>query len=99
MAGGGFGALDSMNKTIQNNRALQKKRRGFDTLKDNFTWNQKKTLNKFRPATHDQLLAIRKKLKRQFWVKLIKGSVAFITATALVYLVIAYLIEIVLNYV
>lgn len=85
MTGGGFGALDSMNKAIKNNRALQKKRRGFDTLKDNFTWNQKKTLYSFRPATHDQLVAIRKKLRRQFWIKVVKGVIAFATASTIIY--------------
>lgn len=97
MTGGGFGALDSMNKTIQNNRALLKKRQGFAVLKDNFTWNQKRTLYKFRPATHEQLVAIRKKLRRQFWIKLIKRSVAFIVACSLVYFVLTYIINIVLE--
>ena len=97
MAGGGFGALDSMNKTIQNNRALLKKRDGFAALKDNFTWNRKKTLYKFRPATHEQLVAIRKKLRRQFWIKLIKRSVAFIAACFLVYFALTYITNIVLE--
>ena len=97
MAGGGFGALDSMNKTIKNNRALQKKRRGFDTLKDNFSWNQKKTLYAFRPATHDQLVAIRKKLRRQFWIKVVKGVIAFATASALVYYALINITKIVLE--
>lgn len=97
MPGGGFGALDSMNKTIQNNRALLKKRQGFATLKDNFTWNQKRTLYKFRPATHEQLVAIRKKLRRQFWIKVIKKSVALIAACSLVYFGLTYITNVVLK--
>ncbi len=97
MTGGGFGALDSMNKTIKNNRALQKKRRGFDTLKNNFSWNQKKTLYSFRPATHDQLVAIRKKLRRQFWIKVVKGVIAFATASTIVYFALTYITNIVLE--
>ena len=91
MPGGGFGALDSMNKAISNNRALLKKRKGFAVLKENFTWNQKKTLYKFRPATHDQLVAVRKKLKRQFWINVVKGAIAFMAAISLVYFLLTFI--------
>lgn len=76
MAGGGFGALDSMNKTISNNRNLLKKKKGFEVLKENATWNSKKSLYRYKEASEAQLTAIRNKMGKRRRANLFKAAIA-----------------------
>lgn len=80
MPGGGFGASDSMNKTIANNLSLIRKKKGFEVLKENASWNTSRRHYQYKSASKEQLLSIRQKMKRRRAVNLVKGILAMLTA-------------------
>lgn len=77
MAGGGFGSLQAMITTIKNNRALLKKKRGFDVLKDNLGKPKHKRIYKFKSASKKDLIEINQKMKLRNKFILIKQIVLF----------------------
>ena len=85
MTGGGFGALDSMNKTISNNRNLLRKKKGFEVLKENATWDSKRSHYTYKEASEDQLMAIRRKMTKRRWVNVLKGGIAMSVSLFLAY--------------
>lgn len=74
MPGGGFGALDTMNKTISNNRSLLRTKNLFEVMRDTATAGRKRThyrYNKLSAAFRKELKlkkVIEKKRKRRLLV-------------------------------
>jgi hypothetical protein len=88
----GFGAMDSMRKSYENNRALLGKRKSLKVLyKENSLLKTKKTILKFKTATPNVIRRIREKLKRQKRINLIKSVIVLILSIALVGLAYWYL--------
>lgn len=77
MAGGAFGSLQAMINTIKSNRALLRKKRGFETLKEHQGQSKIKRVYKFKKASKEDLLEINEKMKLRNKNVLIKQIVLF----------------------
>ena len=84
---GGFGAMDTMNKSYQQNRELLKKSRLYDKVKHlkKFTFESTDRHYKtYKKATPEVLNAIRSKLRSQRYIRIAKSIFSFIAATSIV---------------
>lgn len=86
---GGFGALDSMNKSISNNRNLLRKKNGFEILKDHVKWGTRKKY-RYKQSTQEQLSTIRKKMQKIHRQNMIKSFVAGVVSIMLVIFLLKY---------
>ena len=88
--GGGFGALDTMNKTLKNNRKLLSKIKVFDRIKNYNSALKNKRLRNTKTATPDQLSSIRTRAiannRRQTIRKIIKITIGILIVMVAMYL-------------
>ncbi|QSE98554.1 hypothetical protein [Fulvivirga lutea] len=77
MAGGGFGSLQAMINTIKSNRALLRKKRGFETLKEHQGQSKIKRVYKFKKASKEDLTEINQRMKLRNKNVLIKQIILF----------------------
>ncbi len=63
MAGGAFGSLQAMINTLKNNRAILKRKRGYDTLKENLGQSKVKRVYRYKSASKEDLLEINQRMK------------------------------------
>ncbi|MCB0494586.1 MAG: hypothetical protein KDC79_00495 [Cyclobacteriaceae bacterium] len=92
-SGGGFGALDTMNKTLKNNRALLKKINVFERVKNyNSSLKGRKVSIPNKKASEEQLQEIKVRTlredKRQTMKQVTKIAVVFLVIIALLALII-----------
>lgn len=76
--------MSMMNNSLKNNRALLKKKWGVNLKKEYANYAAKnKTILTFKEATEEDLIKIRKELKRQGLINRWKSLVALVFALAL----------------